>query len=424
MAAHSPLPSPASRPSHRISLDLYDPEVVHDILQRPEGPERDEYLRLALRIGVLSLRLAGGQVDEKKLREEGDRLVHNVQREIEDYLHPDRGRLRASLSSFVEGDRSVLAQTIAAKIGESSPIFKLLDPRNAEGLHHQLTLAVREIVDAHARGITGQLSLDSPDSALSRLKRTLDERVSDIQKHQSDFQAEVRESLATLQATRRANERGTVHGLEFEAALAQEVSRLAQGHADIAEPTGNSTGLIKNCKTGDVVVTLGPESPAPGVRIVWEAKQAGGYTLRHALDEINEARKNREAQIGIFVFSSRHAPAGLEPFARYDRDLVLIWDADDPASALLIRAAYSLARALALRESRASADSAAALRSIDEATRAIEKQAGYLDDIRTWSATIQANGEKITKRTQSMVADLEKAIATIDTQLNALKASE
>ncbi|MBK7931011.1 MAG: hypothetical protein IPJ98_27115 [Bryobacterales bacterium] len=313
MAAHSPLPSPASRPSHRISLDLYDPEVVHDILQRPDGPARDEYLRLALRIGVLALRLAGGQVDEKKLREEGDRLVQNVQREIEDYLHPERGRLRASLSSFVEGDRSVLAQTIAAKLGESSPIFKLLDPRNAEGLHHQLTLAVRDIVDAHARGITGQLSLDSPDSALSRLKRTLDERVGEIQKHQTDFQAEVRESLATLQATRRANERGTVHGLEFEAALAGEVSRLAQGHADIAEPTGNSTGLIKNCKTGDVVVTLGPESPAPGVRIVWEAKQAGGYSLRHALDEINEARKTAKPKSASSSFLRATPPSASNP---------------------------------------------------------------------------------------------------------------
>ncbi|MEP7364535.1 MAG: hypothetical protein ABI972_14865 [Acidobacteriota bacterium] len=423
MASALPLPTPA-RASHHISLDIGDPEVVHELLQRAEGAERDDYLRLALRIGVLSLRLAGGQVDEKKLRDEGDRLVRDVQREIEDYLHPEKGRLRASLSQFVEGDRSILAQTIAAKIGESSPIFKILDPRNSEGLKSQLSATVKEIVDAHARGITGQLSLDEPSSALSRLKRTLDGQVETIHKNQSEFHTEVREALAGLQATRKANERGTVHGLEFEDALCATVSSLAQGHADVAEPSGNSTGLIKNCKTGDIVVTLGPDSPAPGVKIVWEAKQAGGYTLRSALDEINEARKNREAQIGIFVFSARHAPATLEPFGRYDRDIVIVWDAEDPNSALLVRAAYSLARALALREKKSSADSAAALRSIDEATRAVARQASYLDEMRTWAETVKRNGEKIADRATRMTTDLQRAIDTLDAQLITLRSSE
>jgi hypothetical protein len=283
---------------------------------------------------------------------------------------------------------------------------------------------VKEIVDKHALGITTQLSLDEPASALSRLKRTLDAQVDTIHRSQTEFHTEVRETLAALQATRKANERGTVHGLEFEEALCAQVASLAQGHADVSEAVGNSTGLIRNCKTGDLVVTLGPDSPAPGVKIVWEAKQAGGYSLRNALDEITEARKNREAQIGIFVFSARHAPAGLEPLARYDRDIVLSWDAEDPQSALLIRAAYSLARALALRESRASADAAAALRTIDEATRAVARQAGYLDEMRTWAETVKRNGEKISDRAARMSTDLQKAIDTLDAQLSTLKASE
>ena len=424
MAAFSALPSTSSRVSQHISLDVYDPEVVHELLQRAEGPARDDYLRLALRIGVLSLRLAGGQVDEKKLREEGDRLVRDVQREIEDYLHPEKGRLRVSLSQFVEGDRSILARTIADKVGEASPIFKLLDPRNSEGLKSQLAATVKEIVDAHARGITGQLSLDEPASALSRLKRTLDTQVQEIHKNQSEFHTEVRETLAALQATRKANERGTVHGLEFEDALCASVAALAQGHADIAESVGSSTGLIKNCKTGDIVVTLGPDSPAPGVKIVWEAKQAGGISLRAALDEICEARKNREAQIGIFVFSARHALAALEPLARYDRDIVIVWDSEDPNSALLVRAAYSLARALAIREKKSSTDSDVALRAIDEAARAVARQAAYLDEMRIWAETVRRNGEKIADRAARMTSDLQTAVDTLDAQLTTLRASE
>lgn len=423
MASPVTLPSPP-RAVHRITLDVSDAEVVHELVQRAEGPERDDYLRLALRIGVLSLRLAGGQIDEKKLREEGDRLVRDVQREIEDYLHPEKGRLRVSLSQYVEGDRSVLAQTIAAKIGENSPIFKMLDPRATDGLKSQLAVAVKEIVEAHARGITGQLSLDEPSSALSRLKRTLDERVGEMQRNQSEFQSEVRAKLEALQATRKANERGTVHGLEFEEALCTYVSQLAQAQSDIAEAVGNSTGLIRNCKTGDIVVTLGPDSPAPGVKIVWEAKQAGGYTLRNALDELDEARKNREAQVGIFVFSARYAPAALEPLARYDRDIVICWDCEDPNSTLFIRAAYSLARALALREKKSSADSAAALRIIDESARTVARQAAYLDEMRTWAETVKRNGEKISDRAARMSTDLQNAVDTLDAQLATLRSSE
>ena len=61
-------------------------------------------------------------------------------------------------------------------------------------------------------------------------------------------------------------------------------------------------GAISRCKKGDAVVTLGPESSAPDVRIVYEAKGDKSYTLKKALDELTVARENREATVGVFVF--------------------------------------------------------------------------------------------------------------------------
>ena len=424
MAAHSALPASAGRPSLDVTLKVYDPEVVHELLQRSEGAERDDYLRLALAVGVLALRLAGGQVDEKKLREEGERLVRDVQREMEDYLHPERGRLRASMASFVEGDRSVVARTITEKLGETSPIFRLLDPKNSDGLKEQLARSVQDIVDSHAQGIKGQLSLDQPESALSRLKRTMEGQVLEMQKSQTAFHTEVREALEGLRSTKKANERGTVHGLEFEAALAEEVARLAQGFGDISVATGTTTGLIKSNKTGDVVVTLGAESAAPGVNIVWEAKQAGGVSLRAALDELDEARKNRQAQVGVFVFSAKSAPSGLEPFGRYGSDVVIAWDSEDPAQGLLVRAAYSLARALAMREKQQGADTAKALRAMDKAVQSVARQVEHLEDLKKWAETARSSGDKIAKRVDSMREDLHTAVAEMDAQLATLRAGE
>ncbi len=43
-------------PILRLTLVVTDPEVAHELVQRPEGPERDAYARQALRLGVIALR--------------------------------------------------------------------------------------------------------------------------------------------------------------------------------------------------------------------------------------------------------------------------------------------------------------------------------------------------------------------------------
>ena len=96
----------------------------------------------------------------------------------------------------------------------------------------------------------------------------------------------------------------------------------SQRVGDIATRTGNTTGLIKHCKVGDVVVDLGPDSAAPGARAVAEAKEKAGYSLANALEELDQARKNRGASVGLFVFSKRTAPEGLQPIHRYGSDVV------------------------------------------------------------------------------------------------------
>jgi hypothetical protein len=51
---------------------------------------------------------------------------------------------------------------------------------------------------------------------------------------------------------------------------------------------------------------------------------------------------------------------------------VITWDAENSSSDLNLRIAYSVARALAIRESHESVESEQALHAIDLATRAIE----------------------------------------------------
>ena len=152
----------------------------------------------------------------------------------------------------------------------------------------------------------------------------------DIQRNTNQkFQEEVKTSLAALTAKRAEQERSTRHGLAFEDAVGEFLQLLAQQRGDVLLPTGNSVGLIKSCKKGDFVWELSSDSAAPGAKVVVEAKEDQSYSLKAAIEEISEARKNRGAEVGLFIFSERSAPTGLSAFSRHGNDVFVVWDATD-----------------------------------------------------------------------------------------------
>jgi hypothetical protein len=475
-----------------LTLEVVDPEVVLE-LRRHEGEDLERYALTALRLGVLSLRAAAGQVDAVSLREAGTALVAEVREllstrasevteriasSLVQYLDPQSGvlpqRLQALvrkdgeietlLRSHVGGDESVLARSLAAHLGDGSPIFRLLSPTDANGLRAQLAKSIEEALAEQRRLILREFSLDQKDSALSRLvaefsldddrsamsrmskqltatsqqigkdlslddessalarlKRELTSTIDQLARGNIEFQGDVREALARLDTRRKEEARTPTHGVAFEERLGALLSAEAQRLGDVHEPTGETTGVIKQCKKGDFVVELGSDSVAAHARIVWEAKEKQAYSLRAALDEIAEARRNRSAQVGVFVFSRAAAPEGLESLARHGNDLVVVWDTEDSASDLVVKAAYSLARALAVREKRSDKAAQAAVIEIERSARNVERQVGYLDDVRKWAETVKGHGEKIIDRSTRMAEELRRDVERLDSQVAAMR---
>src|SRR5439155_3921736 len=130
---------------------------------RREGRERDEYALSALKIGVLSLRHAIGQIDVEAVRREGDRLLTELDQALEnsraqlngnlsavlkEYFDPTSGRFQERLERLIRrdgeleqllrrqigSDGSELAKTLADHLGENSAIMKLLDPNESDSL--------------------------------------------------------------------------------------------------------------------------------------------------------------------------------------------------------------------------------------------------------------------------------------------------
>ncbi|MCB1186253.1 hypothetical protein KDL29_03720 [bacterium] len=502
-----------SRLFHTFETD--DRELVEAIESYAEGPARDEFILSALKIGVLALRRAQGQIDAEAVRKESERLLtaldsrldehqKSVQKDLlaslREYFDPHDGRFNERVNRLIAKDGeleqlirrqigtedSELTRTLGAHLGEASPLMSMLSPDQSRGVlalmnqilekeltgqrdrilsefsldngNSALSRLVKELGQKHENlqsginerieTVVGEFSLDSEDSALSRLvsrvekaqskissEFSLDEDSSALARLKKEilgvleghseatrrFETEVRETLASMQARKEEAKKSTRHGIEFEEAACELVMQICIATGDVAEPVGNTTGLIRNCKVGDCVVTLGPDSASAGEKIVLEFKESSSYTLAKALEEIDEARRNRGANVGIFVFSVESLPRELSVFQRYGRDLVVVWNQEDPISDIYLSAAISVAKALCIDGNDGNSEREVDFIELEKAIRDIEKHAGSLDEISGASESIIRSGEKIRDRVRIAQKGLQKHVVMLDEMLATLK---
>jgi hypothetical protein len=258
--------------------------------------------------------------------------------------------------------------------------------------------------------IGDSLTLDNEQSPLARLSRELKQQIGELAKSSRDFQAEVHATLEAFKARKEEVARTTLHGCAFEVAVGDVLRRDCQQAGDLFEETGATTGLIKLCKVGDHVITLGPDCSAAGARIVVECKEDQAYTVARACAEMERARQNRGAQVGIFVFSGLCVPAGTAPLVRYGKDVVVVWNADDPATDVLLRAAVSVARALVVRERAANDRARSDLDDMLKAVAKVEKACNVLGDVITWASNIKRDSDKILRCIEPAKLDLEDQV--------------
>ncbi len=520
-----------------LQLTVTDADSVRELALRSEGREHDEYAICALRIGLLSLKHARGQVDADAVKREGESLLsqldhaldtyradlnQNMASALKEYFDPSTGKLPERMERLLKKDGdleqalrrqigangSEMARTLASHLGEGSPLLKLLNPEESDGLLQTLRESLCEVLEAERNRILSEFSLDNKDSALSRLvmelteergrlttdlgskveeiasqfsldkedsalsrlvkqveaaqqritsefsldneesalsrlshvvertteaidsNLTLDDEKSalsrlrrelvDILKRHEDkassFQTEVKSALEAMKAKRQEALRSTTHGMDFQALVFEVVQKEAQKSGDIATWTGNTPGTIKYNKKGDVVVELGPDCAAAGEKFVIEAKEDASYDIGAARAEMELGRKNRDAAAGLFIFSQKTAPAGLEPLLRYGEDVFVIWDADDINSDIILKAAFLLTKGLCVRQAKAGDEKAADLQAIDAAILEVEREAKRLANMKSWTETIQSNSGK-------MLDEIRKMRDGLETQAQALRSS-
>lgn len=398
----------SGRFSERVERLIRKDGELEQLLRGQIGSDGSELARtLAVHVGehsplmqLLDLEASDGFLGslagsvEKTLVEQRERML------LEFSLDNKQGALSRLVTELAEHHGEV-GEALEKRMGEVMAEFSLDREDSA------LSRLVARVEQAQ-RQISSEFSLDEEGSALARMRRELLDVIETQRQVNERFHGEVLQKLAEMVARKQEADRSTRHGNDFEAAVVGFIQSRCQKAGDVATHTGNTTGRIKNCKKGDAIVELGPEHVAAGARIVTEAKEDASYTLEKALGELDEARKNRDASIGLFIFSSRTAPEGLEPFGRYGDDIVVVWDAEDPRSDAILIAGLSVAKALCARAKARSDAEAADFDAVERSILEIEKQTSGLDEITRWAQTIRGGSDKILDRARVIREALQK----------------
>jgi hypothetical protein len=204
---------------------------------------------------------------------------------------------------------------------------------------------------------------DEPGSPLAILKTSLTsllaahaksqaEALAAMEERQQKLDQYIRDSVTRLEERRRGDSRSARGGTTFEEATLRFIQRSVQGAPVVADSTGNSVGARPGCKVGDQVLRFAAESIYAGAVLVVEVKHDASYTVTKALAELEVARSNRGAQVGLFVMARSHAPAGFPDMARYGTDILVTWDSEDESTDPYLHAAVILGLALASRQHR------------------------------------------------------------------------
>lgn len=270
--------------------------------------------------------------------------------------------------------------------------------------------------------ISAQFSLDNPESGLTRIVQRLERFETDQARRSQEFELRVTSMLERIVTRRDDARRSTIHGNEFEQRVGEQLQAHCLATDDIFDAVGDTSGVIPRSKVGDFVVTLGPDSAAPGAGIVVEAKASGVYTLKATLEEADVARRNRSASVCLFVHSAQTAPVGVPELHRWGSDIVVIWDAEDPSTDVRLKAGYLLAKALCVRANLHEEEEAASLAEMDVAIEAIRKQIAGFEEIKTSARTVVGGGENL-NRARLMEEEITRRLVGLDTQLGRLRAA-
>jgi len=370
--------------------------------QPPE--DRSVLVERALRIGLVALQSVGVTLNVDAVRAEFERFADQSRAANEKAAEALESVLRAN---FGDGDGR-LPRTLEAFLGDrgklKATVEELFDPKRRDSALGRISSMLESYFDGDASRLARLLDPTRLGSPLHQFRTEVAEGFRGLQ-----------EKLVAIEAAQKARteerSKSAAKGGDFEDLLEDLLGEVARGANDLVERTGTEAGDAGRSKKGDFVLTLDPElCRGADVRVVIEAKdrKVSGREMR---DELREAKVNRDAVVGLVVFTPAHAPAGIAPFDVRAGDVYAVLDPGDPDPAAL-HAAVRLARLLAIasvRESAAEVDAAAVQEALTGIREALETVRGLKVQLTSIGTTSVAVSKALDKLREAVLAWIGRA---------------
>jgi hypothetical protein len=274
-------------------------------------------------------------------------VIHKFTSKVDDLVHPEQGILsrvaietvdktRDSINALFVGNTAPVTQEILSKVNEKLDTF-------AKEMHR--------VIGQSSTNINETFSMDSENSPLKALKSDLIESSQNLNKQVTDKIDAVNAKVEAINTKRQIIMNSTKKGLPFEDSVFEVLAQIATASADEAIKTGQTSGLIKNCKKGDVTVSVNKlASRGHNVNIVFEAKSMA-MSRDEWRKELNLAMTNRAAEISVAVVQTvDQMPNKSRTSIRDNQQLMVAFDPDfdDPA---VLACIYNVAKAYAVSRS-------------------------------------------------------------------------
>jgi hypothetical protein len=294
--------------------------------------------------------------------------------------------------------KSLLSNLVRQTRAASETLLGAMNPTNKTSPIAQLHTSLMELLTRHARASEDLLRQQ--------------------QQRQDAFQKDIREVVTRIETQRTANRTSPRGGHEFEDLVLYAVKERLGAGPYVCAQTGCVIGSRPACKVGDFVVTFTEESAWAGAGVVFECKHDATYHVDKALKELDVARANRDAAVGVFVMAQSHAPPDFPTFSRHGHNILVTWDPEDPTTIYRLHAAIMLAMALATRKQQiqehASVD---AMRDIE---KVLADQLDHVERMRKASEGIRKNNDIIRKELDKAEDELKELVEKAEETLRAL----
>ena len=363
--------SPVTITGSVLRLDGFeerDPEVVNFVAA---ADDEESAVHRVFQTGARALALAQTTIDANLVQAQFDGMTHQfdgtlgqtveaVSKLTENLLDEETGELTRALQQFRRQLDDLLGETFDEDSKKSAlgKLDRILD----EASKRQVD-AIKRVVDP-----------DDPESPLGRHRQEIVKAVKDVGESLAKAVTDVSEKIAVTRVQAEMAEKSAGKGFVFEDVVHEAVSRVAGAHGDLAEQVGHLPGAC-GMKSGDEVITLSlDDTRGVCVRIVAEIKDRR-LGQKSTFEELDRAMANREAFVGIAVFSRQeHAPS-TEPFSFWGPYGIVVLDKDELDDAALrlacLWARWMARRQLADESGDVSLDRVASL--VEEARRALDR---------------------------------------------------